>query len=339
MTSMTPSSPQGASVHIRECPLPEAVASQVLGLLHTEWDSGDYDWRAAFRGEFSDTLTFRIAVAQVNGEDAATACVVYPKEDPEIGVVNNVLTRAAFRGRGLGAHLSDRVTRLAYEAGCHVVYLGTTPRPDSVYLRIGYAFVNGGVMRRPAVEGSRFEEDDYFRPAQRTSIREAVWGDLPGFSALFARPYEWFAGDFQRQLFSGRFVEQRRCASIFGHLREDVRRRQGVCCVLAGEKAHRILGAASVTPGVAPVANHAAVADVLTHEHYYREAARLLTDCLRRAEGLGARRVIAFVAGLDVRKMEILREAGFSESAVLPDQIRVGGACCPVHLLERQASL
>jgi GNAT superfamily N-acetyltransferase len=330
--------PSSATIQIWQCPLPQEESERLLGLLHIEWDSGDYDWRAAFRGEFSDTLTFRIAVATMNGEDAATACVVYPKEDPEIGVVNNVLTREAFRGRGLGAHLSECVTLLAFEAGCRAVYLGTTPRPDSVYLRIGYAFVNGGVMRRPAVEGSRFEEDDYFRPAQRTSIREAVWGDLPGFSALFTRRYEWLAGDFQRQLFSGRFVEQRRCASIFGHLREDVRRRQGVCCVLAGEKAHRILGVVSVTPGVAPVANHAAVADVLTHENYYAEAGGLLTECLRRAEASGVTTVAAYAAGLDVRKLEILREAGFSESAVLPDQIRVGDVCCPVHLLERRAS-
>ncbi|MFN0165468.1 MAG: GNAT family N-acetyltransferase [Bryobacteraceae bacterium] len=330
--------PSGATIQVWQCPLLQEASERLLGLLHTEWDSGDYDWRAAFRGDFSDTLTFRIAVAQVNGEDAATACVVYPKQDPEIGVVNNVLTREAFRGEGLGAHLSECVTRLAFEAGCRVVYLGTTPRPDSVYLRIGYTFVNGGVMRRAALEGDRFEEDEYFQPGQRTSVREAVWGDLPGFSALFARPYEWLAGDFQRQLFSGRSVEQRRCASIFGHLREDVRKRQGVCCVLAGDKAHRILGVASVTPGVPPVAHHSAVADILTHENYYGEAARLLTDCLRRAEGLGARRVTAFVAGPDVRKLEILREVGFSESAVLPDQIRVGGVSYPLHVLTRQTS-
>ncbi len=338
MTSIIPPSPGGASVHTFECPLPEGVAERVLALLHTEWDSGDYDWRAAFRGEFSNTLSFRIAVAQVNGEDAATACVVYPKQDPEIGVVNNVLTKLAFRGRGLGAHLSESITRLAYDAGCRVVYLGTTIRPDSVYLGTGYEFVNGGVMRRAAVEGDRFEQDEYFRPGQRTSVREAVWGDLPGFSALFARPYEWLAGDFQRQLYSGRFVEQHRCASIFGHLREDVRRRQGVCCVLAGDKAHRILGVASVTPGVAPVAHHAAVADVLTHEHYYAEAARLLTECRRRAEASGVRVVTAYAAALDIRKLEILREAGFSESAVLPDQIRVGGVSYPLHVLTRQAS-
>jgi hypothetical protein len=200
---------------------------------------------------------------------------------------------------------------------------------------MGYVWYNGGVMRRLAEDAENFD-CDYFDPVQKTRIREAQWGDMAGVSCLLVRPYEWFAADYQRSVFSGRFVHQKRCVSNFPYIYEDVVRRQGMCCVLTGCSEHRILGLASVTPGATDVQQHTGVLDFVTHEAFYAQAPSLVSETLRRAQQAGIRHVIAYVVDLDQSKADILDQLGFNQIGVLPGQVIIAKAHHGVHLLHRQ---
>lgn len=302
-------------------PLDETVRRELLPLLYAEWPVPDYDLAAAAAGEYASTLNIVAALSRIDGRTAGSAQAIYAARQPEVAMVGFVLTQEEYRGLGIGAKITDIVTNFALGAGCKVAFLGSNIRPDCVYLRAGYTYYNGGVMRRLAEDAEDLEAT-YFEPGQELQVRPAEWGDLPGTSFLLIRPYEWIAADYQRGLFSGRFTTQRRCVSNFPYIYYDIVEREGVFMVLSGSKRNRLLGIATVTPGRAAIQKHAAVVDFILHENYYSAAARLLLETLAAAEAKGIEQVTAYVAQRDMAKADVLIQLGFREIGLLPRQLR-----------------
>lgn len=319
-------------------PIPIQEQVTLIQLWQTEWNKTDFDWLASMKGDYSKELTIRSAVGRVDGQAAGTASVSFSAQDPEVAVVGSVLTHPDFRRLGIATHLTNLVVNVAFEAGCKVCFLGATRDPKSVYLRCGFHWWNGGVMRRVAEMGSDVESY-LFAANQRVSVRDANWGDLPGVSCLAIQPLESRVIDYPRGLLSGKYVDLQRCVSNFPVVWYEVTGRGGSMSMLVGEAAHRILGFGTLTPGPGPGQSHQAIIDVITHDNYTQEADRILRDLFRKAARLPIQSVQSYVAASDDRKRGLLERFGMRALATLPDQLKIRDHLEDVVLLEGNIGL
>jgi GNAT superfamily N-acetyltransferase len=285
------------------------------------------------KGDYSEHLTIQSAIGWIGGRAVSTASVSYPREDPEAAVVGSVLTHPAFRSLGIAGHLTNLVVKLGFDAGCKVCFLGATRDPRSVYLRCGFKWWNGGVMRRAAVDDSEIESR-FFAPDQRVLIRDANWGDLPGMACLVIQPLDCMVIDYPRGLLSGKYVSLQRCVSNFPAVWYPVKERGGEMIMLVGEASHRILGFGTLTPGPAPGQTHKAILDVATHSHYSQEVGGILQELLHKAAELDIETVQACVAGPDEAKRAEFERLGMRPVGTFPNQIRIGHQRVDVTILE-----
>ena len=316
-------------------------AEQQWTLLSLWWigglREGDYDFLKSMNGNYSDTLKIQSVIGMVDGVPTGTASVNYPVQDPEVAVVGMVTTHPDFRRLGIGAHLTNAVTDLAFAAGCKVAYLGAERIPNCLYLRCGYEWHNGGVMRRAAKCCDGYEEQ-IFASGQKVAIRPAAWGDMSGFTCLVVQPLDCWLLDYPRGYVSGRHVSLERCVSNFPNLYDQVVNRGGVMPMLIGDRAHRVLGFGSLTPGPAPARGHKAIIDVAAHDHFIDYLPKLLEELQKEARRLEVQTLQAFVAEKDQAKKELFSRAGFQPVAELRGELKIPGRKLDVTLLEGDTS-
>lgn len=314
-------------------PIAPADRMVIIELLQQEWARTDVDWLQSMRGDYCQHLRTQVALARVDGHAVGTASVALACELPQVGVVEDVMTREDFRGLGIAATLTEGLVQQAWEAGCRVVYLGNSPRQVSVYEKIGFRRLFGAVMRRPA-PGETEPEKEFFAPGQQTSVRPANWGDLPGVACLMAQPMESLCLDFLRGLVSPRYAPPLRCVSNFTSLWYGVEALGGSMLTLEGEAPHRVLGLGSITPGSAPLRGHCAVIDALAHDNYPQGVDHLLAGLVERARQKGVAMLQAYAAATDSAKVEHFRSVGLTPVATMPEAIRLKGRPVDVTLLQ-----
>ena len=322
-------------VEVLTYPIDGSRQAALIELWRTEWTTGDYDWLASMNGDYSQTLRIQAVLGRVDGQAAGTASVCYPCQDAEVAVVGSVLTHPKFRGIGIAEHLTNRVVGLSLDAGCRVSYLGATRDPRNVYLRVGFNWWNGGVMRKASRETTDGEKE-IFAVGQSTTLRESNWGDLPGFACFVVQPWDVLVLDYPRSLLSGKYVRLQRCVSNFPVVHEEVYRRGGVMVVLLGEAAHRILGFGSLTPEPGEARGHKAVIEACVHDAYAGEIGSLIQWLMSAAADRKIGAVQAFVANCDGGKEESFKGFGLEPVAQFPGQIRLGGKTVDVRVLEGQ---
>ncbi len=314
-------------------PIPISDQMTLIGLWQTEWDRTDVSWSQSMNGAYSQTLTIQSIVGKVEDVSAGTATVYYPCTDPEVCVVGSVLTHPDFRGRGIAEVLVNAVVQLGFDAGCQVSFLGSSHRPMPVYRRCGFDWHNGNVMRR-AAPGFETCERRFFTEGQKTWIREAEWGDLPGMACFVSRPLDCLVLDYPRGLLSGKHVALTRCVSNFSAVWCDVAERGGAMCTLVGEAAHRMLGFATLTPGPGAHRRHKAVIDVIAHDSYEAGAPKMIQHLMAEAVRRDIDSVQAYVAAPDQKKLRWFEDAGMKRLAILPRQVRARGEMIDVAVLE-----
>jgi GNAT superfamily N-acetyltransferase len=319
------------TIHVYPIAPPEQMT--LIRLWRTEWDKTELDWLAAMNGDYSQTLAIHSAIGTIDGEPAGTATVYRAAEKPEVALVGSVLTHPDFRGCRVATHLVNTVVDSAFDAGCRVCFLSATRDPRSVYLRCGFEWWSGGVMRRAAA-GFDDCESQFFAAGQVTSINEAAWGDLPGMTCLVIQPLDCLVLDYPRAIHSAKYVALRWCVSNFPAVSYSVRERGGAMCVLTGERAHRVLGFATLTPERGPYCRHKAVIDLVTHDHYDHCAVEMLDWLFSTGAERDVETVQAFVAVCDQKKLQWFQSVGLKPVAMLPGQLRIDGKLIDVQVLE-----
>ena len=314
-------------------PIPVKDQMALIDLWWTEWTKADYDWLQSMRGAYSETLRINSALGRIEGRAAATASVCYAREAPEVSTVGSVLTHPDYRGLGIAAHLTDIVARRSFADGCRVSYLGATRAPRCVYLRCGFEWWNGGVMRRAAPGVADYEAQS-FTAGQKTFLREARWGDLSGMACLVVQPLESLVLDYPRALLSGKYVALQRCVSNFPVVHDQVIERGGVMCVVTGEASHRILGFGTLTPQPGIARRHKAIIDVASHDSYESETDGMINHLMAEAKQRQIQLVQAYVASWDRKKADHFKRFGLLPIAKLPAQLRVAVESVDVDVLE-----
>ena len=145
-------------VDVLTFPIDSARQNALIGLWRTEWTGGDYDWLRSMNGDYSRHLRIQAVLGTIEGRPAGTASVCFPCREPEVSVVGSVLTHPECRRLGVAEALTSAVVDLSFRAGCRVSYLGATRDPRNVYLRCGFRWWNGGVMRLEREDSSGCEE-------------------------------------------------------------------------------------------------------------------------------------------------------------------------------------
>ena len=310
--------------------------AELIQLWRTEWSRTDFDWLESMHGDYSDDLTIVSVLGRRDRNPVATATAIHRRLAPELALLGSVGTHPDCRGKGLGGEVVEATVEYVAEVGCTDCYLGTSTRPRNVYLQHSFDWYRGAIMHRQLVGDSNLE-DRYFAPGQSTQIREANWGDLPGFTLLCAQPIAGSTFDYARGLISSRFAEPQRCVSAFPAVFEDVAAHGGAMHVLCEPRHHRIFGFASLTLGPAPARSHVVQIDAATHDHYSDHLRKLVDQVLGQLHKYPtAKMVQAHVPVSDSAKAECLADAGFEHVATLPAQLTLGGQSVDVSLLQRR---
>ena len=118
----------------------------------TDCDPNDLGLLNAMSQYFAEKLSsrdFQAFVAVVNGRVVATTGLIVRQNPPSAknlegrrGIILNVFTIPAFRGRGLATALLERTLAAAHEARCGRVVLHASERAVSIYRRAGFVPVN-----------------------------------------------------------------------------------------------------------------------------------------------------------------------------------------------------
>ncbi|MEQ1769568.1 MAG: GNAT family N-acetyltransferase [Devosia sp.] len=313
-------------------PLDPAGQQELIELWRSEWTRTDYDWLAALNGDWADTLQTTTVMARIDGRAVASATVNFARQSSETCLVGNVVTLAEWRGRGLAKTVTDAAVALGFEAGCTMAFLGSSRRNGNVYERCGFTRLAGSIMSRAA--SPDLDANVGFSPGQAVEVRDAVWGDMPGFVRLLTQPVADSVIDYPRGLVAMAHADPLRCVSAFAVVREEVDREGGAMLVLAARGGHRIFGLATLTPGPGPGRRHRAIVDVAVHANYATSradlASRLLDEAARRKLQLLEARVGAGDSG----KLDVLARAGFQVVGTLRGHLRLRAGDADVMQLE-----
>ncbi len=271
--------------------------------------------------------------AEVAGEIVSTAWYMVPADDARIGGFGEVFTLEHLRGLGLATETNRLALEHFQRGGGQCLFLGTgEPAAERIYTRLGFRGYPKGLMRFLAPGAERFEAG-WFAPGQHVAFRDVGWGDLPRLVALYGAPNTWASTSFTDGFFSRGYVTPRRCNSFFGRTYQ---RTLGGVWMGAFAEGGAMVGSCPV----APLGNEQqivdGVADVCCHPHYHEVTRGLLAEATEAAREKGWRWLSAFVAEVDREKLDVLREAGFEESATLPEALSLGGELHPAHLLRKR---
>lgn len=309
------------AVKVLRYPLSAADQAKVIELWRTEWEETGFEWLPWINGVYASALVTETAIAFHQDTAVATATVCWPRKDPEICVVMNVLTRKGFRGRGIANQLTDLVVNRGFRSGCTAAYLGNTPTKHSVYEDCDFVRIAGVFMRRTK-PGAANLESSLFSGHQKTSVRAANWGDIPGVAALVAHPLETFLMDYPRGLVSSKYLAPERGLTQFSAVWYGSRRAGGDMHVLTGATAHRILGFGSFTPGLGAVKNFLAHVDFLCHDAYRDQAPLLLQSLIRAGKANTFLRELRLITAVsDEWKRQCASDCGFGEAMEIPEQL------------------
>jgi GNAT superfamily N-acetyltransferase len=313
---------------------PQQIA--LIDLLQHEWQRTNVDWLESMSGHHAEHLVRHTLVARIQDEDLATASICYPIQDPEVCVIEDVMSLPAVRGRGIAARLTTTALEIAFNAGCKVAYLGNAPtsRP-SVYSNCGFVRTHGAVMRCPA-QGQEVCESVFFAREQALSVRNTNWGDLPGVACLMDQELETTLLNFRHGLVSPKFAAPTRCVSNFTSVWYDTKAQGGAMVSLIGARPYRVLGFGSLVPGAAPAMNRYASLDIAFHDHYEAAGAQLIIELEKEARARGLTKLLAHAALRDKSKWARFREQGFKQTGLLQGLLVGNNSAVDVGILEKK---
>lgn len=211
--------PSGLEITI-ECLTPpvEPVAAKAISQIVFEHLREDR-LEEILLGHHSAEAEFRMMVARVNGELAGTCWFGWGRGFADIAVMGGVVTRGAWRGKGIARHIVTEACRIFDSVGGRLLFLATTnPYARSLYEELGFHSHIGHVMCR-ATEGASC---DYgFTQGQKVNARPASWRDMAAIAPLYLLDHPCVLVDSATLLPSSRVAPSWRCVRIFWDLLSD----------------------------------------------------------------------------------------------------------------------
>lgn len=308
-------------------PLSYDFAWQVESFLLEIFEYGDYSFRAALRGEYSETLSCVFFLAKDGERIVGTAGCLYAVNDPRIAILGPVGVAKDFRRNGLGTRLVDHVISYLDERGSNVIYLGVSHSNPAVnlYHRLGFTRYHGIVMRR-MLNGDSALEDYYKEHGQEVNIRPAAWGDFPKIQALACYPCRIKTFDLAGGIFSSRYAEPMRFLSVFPSIMKSITKQGGVINVLTAGPEESIVGIAHIIKYRPKPQQHMGILDFYIHDAFLDRVPKLLSKTIQDAGSLSVTNVSFSCVSTDQIKSNIMARLGARRVSVLPHSVYLSGS-------------
>lgn len=305
-------------------PLGIEAAWEIESLLLKIFEYGDYSFRSALRGEYSKTLDCTFFLAKYKQKLIGAAGCLRGRKNPSISIIGPVGVDVKHRRNGVGSKLMESIIKYLRSRGCMAIYLGTSG-PDEVvnfYEKLGFQKYKGIVMRHLLCSQRDFK--DCFKAAE-TKTRRAVWGDFPAICVLATFPTSFYTLDFQRDIFSSKYVEPVRFLSIFPEMMRAFARHGGFANVLVANHKQTVVGIAHINKLPSKTQQHIAELDFYVHDNFTDQAERLVRATLEESKDLSINKVNCYCLGCDYLKRNIIDKPGGRQIAILPGNVFING--------------
>jgi len=307
-----------------EAPLPSALAWATESLLLRIFEYGDYSLRSALSGAYSESLTCTFLVARRQGQVVAATACLHSGRNPCVAVIGPVGVAAEYRRRGIGTRLVAGAVEYLRQEGVQAAYL-SVPRKNPAadfYKKLGFKPYHGIVMRRLLCTGSDFDWS-YFRGHNLMRIRPAVWGDMPGVSALAVFPGSMYTFNLCRGLFSSKYVKPERFLSVFPDMMALFTREGGLANVLVVGNSENVVGIAHIRRAAGKAQHHIAEIDFYLHDNFIERAEHLVRITLTQSASLAVKKVYCRCLACDVIKRTIIEALGARQIGVLAANVKI----------------
>jgi GNAT superfamily N-acetyltransferase len=306
-------------------PVNPHLAWEVESLLLKVFEYGDYSFRSALVGSYSDSLVCTFFLARYHNVLVGAAGSLYSRKDPFIALVGPVCVEESYRRQGIGGRLMDHLLGHLRVQGCEATYLGVSQdnRARRCYLKRGFAEYQGIIMRKLFVAENEFENN--FRHGEKIRIRRMIWADYPGVLALMGMPADFCTFDFRRHIFSSRFVEPVKFLSVFPQMVKEFERYGGFANLLVSDVNDRevVVGIVHVSRLPAKPEQHIAVMDFFVYDNFVEYTHHLVRYTIGQMEELAVERVNVWCPCCDDKKQDVLDRVGAVKIAVLPSFVKL----------------
>ncbi len=277
--------------------------------VHFGWEE---EGRKILRGDYVAHSRDRFFVGKIDGEVAGSILLNTPRDEPDVGLTLQVLTKARHRNKGVVSHLLKTMVDVFVEEGGVMLYLPTNgPIAARAYRKVGFANHIGCGMRYLAPGQEAFDAS-YFTYHGKGRLREAKWGDFARFVALYNSPT---ITDMVRHYVP--FLDLRciRGFTFHRHFRRLIAAsEQGKARVLVLCNAKkRMVAAASLHEPPSFHEQHVGVLNFVVVPAYAYELPELLHAIIEHAGESGSEILHTYVADADEAKRELLASLGFEE--------------------------
>jgi len=307
-------------------PLSPDLAWETECLLLKIFEYGDYSFRSALLGRYSETLTCTFALARHRNALIGAAGCLHSRVDPTVAILGPVGVAREYRRNGIGAQLVHSIVDYLKKQGCMAVYLGVSRTNPAVrlYEAAGFRRYQGIVMRLLLSCKKEFW-NQYFDADPNSAIRRIAWGDFPAVQALSTWPGVMYTVDLSRGIFSSRYCEPKRFLSVFPSMMQTFAAAGGFANALVAGERRTIVGFAKVQRMPAQIQCHVAELDLFVHDNFLAKAMELTQTTIRQCEALSIKRVCSACLSCDDVKREILERIGGRHVATLPGQVLLDG--------------
>lgn len=316
-------------------PVVPDLAWELESLLLRIFEYGDYSFRSALDGTYSDTLNCTFALARCRDVIVGAAGCLYSGRNPVTAILGPVGVDPRYRRNGIGANLVRSIIDHLRVQGCMAVYLGVSEANPArrLYEGIGFRRYHGVVMRLLLCSQTQLHKR-CFGGDSTVAIRRVTWGDFPAVQALLSSPCRMHTFDLQRGIFSSRHSEPTRFLSVFPEMMRTFAKVGGFANVLAARERHDVVGIAQIRRLPARAQHHIAECDFFVHDNFIEQAVTLVETTIRECAALSVRRINCCCLSCDRIKRDILEHVGGRHAATLPGQVYLHGRYADVFVYQ-----
>jgi N-acetylglutamate synthase-like GNAT family acetyltransferase len=313
-------------VHRVTTPLADGLAWEIESLLLKIFEYGDYSFRSALLGRYSDTLNCSFFLAKLKSNVIGVAGCLYANRNPGIAIVGPVGVAAEYRGDGVGTRLVASVINHLKLQGCMAVYLGVSPGTTAAdfYKALGFKRYKGVVMRFLLCSEAQFEKD-YFGKCADVKVRQATWGDFPGIQGLMTYPCGMYTIDFQKNIFSSKYIEPTKFLSVFPEMMKTFAKHGGFANVLVAGHKENIVGFAHINRLPGEAQRHIAEFDFYVHDCFIDKAELLVQTTIKESACLGLNKIYCYCLNCDKIKLNIIKALCGTQVATLSENVFLKG--------------
>lgn len=316
------------SFTVRElsAPLSPELTWLIESFLLKVFEYGNFSFRAALRGQLSSMLCCTFYIATDGDQVVGAAGCLHSSHNQPVALFGPIAVEPQYRRSGIGTSLATMILEYLMAQDCRAVYLGVIGNNPArrLYEKVGFENYQGIIMRRLFGPPGEFEAS-YFQRCSQTTVKQADWADYCNVQVLLASPCSMYAFDYLRGGFSSRYAPPHSFLPQFPSLMKTVSAGLGLANVLVTGPQANVVGISHITrPHSAPL-RHAATLDFFIHDNFVDQADELLYTTIRQAQESGVSTLNCFVPEGDQVKRSIMKRLNATQTAVLPESVRLNG--------------